>query len=183
MLCFNCDSPFHFSFDCEQPQRLSRCQLCRRVCTKSSSHANWCENKDWTSTSLLSNDFVIQPRIIAEIGFEKVKNVTIIDKTDEKTIDDIPLLIANADTIVYEKQTRLLCTTYVRERKPLHINIFDDQSNLLVHAEITKKYILVNECHRIDENGISSGETQNVRDHGKICLKVNGVIGVNLKSV
>lgn len=139
------------------------------------SHAIWCSNKSWRSELLLGAGQIIQPRVIAEIGFRSVSDVKICEISSglEKNINELPLFVANADVVVLKRQQRLVILSFVQEKAPTHVNIFRNGNNLL-HAEIAFRSITVNDRYHIRANqAMQTTDVVNLRDMKKIQFNVS----------
>lgn len=173
--CYLCHSPSHFARDCDQlPQEFSRCILCGGVCSSGKSHRFWCPNKGFVSRWLKVGETVVNTKIIAEIGFRNVKNVLIMDIGGDKQISETPLFISNAHLILYKKGKRLVLASYVSDEIPTHVNIFDADNNALVHPNISKQSVIVNERYQIEDDVVTYNTATNGRvvDKNQLRIKV-----------
>lgn len=91
--CYNCGSQSHSSRNCRTPQRFSRCSICTNVCTSRSSHKGYCTNKDFISALIVSQETVLEGKMI-EFGFRGITKASVFDGTTEKQISEVPLFVA-----------------------------------------------------------------------------------------
>lgn len=175
MECYICHSNRHFARDCIQPQQFSRCAVCNSVCTSSNSHKNWCTNRDFVSRLLQPGATVFKTKIIAEIGFQNVNNVRVMDNGCEMPIDETPLFVSNAHLMVFKSGKRIALASYVSDKNPTHVNIFDEHNNAVMHAEIGKRSAIVNERYRINGEDITckAASTERIIDKKQLRIKVN----------
>lgn len=174
MFCYNCNtSGDHSSVDCPHPQRFSRCAVCRNVCFASSGHKSWCENIEFLSQSLSPNDTVFTSLVMVELGFKGIRNVFVKDIADDKPVANDPLYVANDNTIVFKKKSRVVFST-VKESAEYHLNLLNMQNDVLMHIQSNNNVLVINDRYKICDGLIQT----NVQSHGrprnmnKITLKV-----------
>lgn len=54
--CYNCSSTDHFSRNCPEAQKVTRCYSCGRVCDNERSHYKYCSNKSFVSRPIPNTD-------------------------------------------------------------------------------------------------------------------------------
>lgn len=143
--CFNCFSTQHFSRDCTESQRSTRCVVCENVCTTKNSHKGWCPNYDFVSELLHSDENVLTPSIVLEMGFTRVNNVFVLDRYVEKPIVSTPLIVQNVNIMAQKQKNRLVVSKIGRKNEVTHINLLDSDNNLVMHIEVSNNATIVND--------------------------------------
>lgn len=172
-LCYNCNGSNHHSRNCPFPQRLTRCPVCNNVCERREKHRGWCTNLDFLSQP--RSHVAVPLETITKIGFNSVSDVKVMDLDGEKEVTSDPLFIANANIIVSKIDKRLVCVSPQRIEAS-HINIVGNHNNTLMHVEIGKDFVKVNNRYQIDHLGSVRYNIMNggcARDMGKLRIKVN----------
>lgn len=77
MNCFNCGKTSHFSRNCREIQKFTRCYICNRVCVSTASHFELCSNKDFVSTEINRQQSAHSSTIVGQICLQLPDGVDI----------------------------------------------------------------------------------------------------------
>lgn len=149
-VCFNCGSSQHISKNCDQPQRLSRCTVCQRVCFSEQSHVVCCTNKSFVSQYQPPN--TVFPTMDIEFGIKGAKNVFVVDGELNKPITTEPQFVGSINGIICKREKRILCNV-MNHTGPIEINFLDMLNNNFMYVCSENSWFEVKNRYRVHNNG------------------------------
>lgn len=104
MICFNCNlSSDHGSINCPEPQKYSRCVVCRNVCFDTSSHRFGCTNAGFRSQYLAPTTTVFSTSVLVKLGFTGIEKVFVKDYLVDTEVKNEALFVFNENALVEKK--------------------------------------------------------------------------------
>lgn len=172
-VCFNCGSSNHISVHCTEPQKYSRCGVCKNVCFTEGNHKLGCSNKNFRSIFKTQDDNVAEISEILRIDFQMVDIVLAISSRGEKQVSQTPLWFGNASLLLRENNGGL-CFEAAEDGKRT-ITIVDENNERRIKIFIAAKVLVINDYYTFTSNGgtkYNRSYEQNVKGNSECELKV-----------
>lgn len=152
--CYNFGSRAHISRLCPDPQRYSRCCVCRNVCVNVHSHKALCTNKDFVS-KVIDPSTVFEPTSLLQIGFSGITAVSIVDGEFERAVSTTPVFVPNANLLVYKNDRNHLqiSSVGVSNADIFTLGVMDQAGNVRASISVGKNTFEVNHRYKISDTG------------------------------
>lgn len=145
----------HLSVNCPEPQKLTRCWLCNRVCEGASDHFWACTNKDFVSQPI-EHKSIRAATLVANITFHTKANIYLIDGVEKTDVTgDILPLIFSATNGLLVKQDRAFRyhQLYPDENHRCVVNVVDASDNVRFSVRLMKDAFVINKKIRFHPDG------------------------------
>lgn len=169
--CWNCGLAGHYSENCPEPPKKSRCPSCNKV----NGHTSDCRNQTFTSKPSFETTTVFQLQNTLKVEFQKVDGkFTVEDRNRKVPIGGIPLWLSTVDAYIAKIETRSLSFAMSKPMKR-HVTFVNKAGEPVLSLVFFQKVLKLNSRFEINEKGCISF---NVDDRNDITERVICKIGL-----
>lgn len=181
-VCFNClkENPGHQSLHCPEPQKYTRCNICKRVCDHPGDHYSLCPNR-----LTFVSEYIEQPNtarsatLVADFKVSSTAELYLMDGPKPMNIStefDPIQVDANYGLLLGSNKALKYYQWFPAVDRRCVINIADGSNNVRFSARLMANVFVINRKIRVRNTGVvelRDHEPSNQINQAEITLKVD----------